>query len=142
MILYLGTTVLAKLYIEEADSAVVRHWVNSSEIVATCRIAYTEMIPAIELRYRQRDFSKSEYELIIRHFSEDWLRLAILDFEEQEAGLFVKRYKLRRFSAIHLSAAKLLARQRENLSLAFSSTDEALCRAASEEGFYVMKFCT
>jgi uncharacterized protein len=141
MILYLGTTVLAKLYIEEPDSAIVRQWVNASEIVATCRIAYTEIISAIELRYRHKDFSKAVYDLILKNFSEDWLRLAILDFDELEAGAFVKKYKLRRFSAIHLSAAKLLMRQRDGLALAFSSTDHALCRAASEEGLYVLKYC-
>ena len=108
MILYLGTSSLVKLYVDEKYSDIVRGWVEQAEIVATCRVAYTEMISALELRVKQNDLSKNDYDLIIKKFSHDWLNFAIVDFDEREAGGLVKKYGLTRFAAIHLSAAKII----------------------------------
>lgn len=140
MILYLGTSSIVKLYIEEKNSDVVREWVKEAEIVATCRVAYTEMISALELRFKQKDLSKSEYDLIVKRFSQDWLNFAIVDFDELEAGFFVKKYGLTRFDVIHLSAAKLIKKEQNNISFSFSSADENLCKAATAEGLKVLFF--
>lgn len=140
MILYLGTSSLVKLYVEEKYSDVVREWVKEAEIVATCRVAYTEMISALELRFKQNDLTKSEYDLIVKRFSQDWLNFAIVDFDEREAGLFLKKYGLTRFDAIHLSAARLIKKEHHDISLSFSSADENLCKAAAAEGLKVLTF--
>ncbi len=140
MILYLGTSSLVKLYAEEKYSDVVRDWVEKAEIVATCRVTYTEMISALELRVKQDDLSKSDYELIMKRFAQDWLNFAIVDFDEQEAGGLVKKYGLTRFAAIHLSAAKLIKKEHHDISVSFSSVDESLRKAASTEGFKVLNF--
>jgi predicted nucleic acid-binding protein len=140
MILYLGTSSLVKLYSEEDHSDVVREWVKGAEIVATCRVAYTEVISTLELKYRQKDLSKNEYDLIVKRFSQDWLNFAIVDFDEREAGLFVKKYGLTRFDAMHLSAAKLIRKESRDILLSFSSADEDLCTAATAEGISVLTF--
>ena len=64
MILYLGTSSLVKLYVEENYSHVIRDWVKEAEIVATCRLAYTEIISALSVRFKQNDLSKSDYDII------------------------------------------------------------------------------
>jgi predicted nucleic acid-binding protein len=140
MILYLGTSSLVKLYVEEKYSDVVREWVKEAEIVATCRVAYTEMISTLELRFKQNDLSQNGYDIIVKRFSQDWLNFAIVDFDEREAGLFVKKYGLNRFDAIHLSAAKLIKKEHHDISLSFSSTHENLCKAAAAEGLRVLTF--
>ena len=140
MILYLGTSSLVKLYVEEKYSDIVRDWVEKAEIVATCRVAYTEMISALELRVKQNDLSKNEYDLIMKKFSHDWLNFAIVDFDEREAGGLVKKYGLTRFAAIHLSAAKLIKKEHHDISISFSSVDEKLCKAAVTEGLKVLNF--
>jgi predicted nucleic acid-binding protein len=140
MILYLGTSSLAKLYADEKYSDVVREWIKEVEIIVTCRIAYTEMVSALELRLQQKDLSKHDYERIIKRFSRDWLNIATVDFDEREAGLFVKKYGLKRFDAIHLSSAKLLKKKLKDVSLLFSSINEKLCNAAREEGLKVLRF--
>jgi predicted nucleic acid-binding protein len=140
MILYLGTSSLVKLYVEENYSDVVKEWVEEAEIVATCRVAYTEMISALELRFKQKDLSKNEYDHIAKRFSQDWLNLAVVDFGDREAGLLVKKYGLTRFAAIHLSAAKLIKKEHHDISLSFSSVDENLCKAAATEGLKVLTF--
>jgi len=140
MILYLGTSSLAKLYVEEKYSDSVRDWVKEAEIVATCRIAYTEMISAFESKLKQNDLSKNDYEHIMKKFSQDWPNFATVDFDEREAGSLVKKYGLTRFSAIHLSAAKRIKKSHQDISVSFSSVDDKLCEVAAVEGLKVLKF--
>jgi uncharacterized protein len=140
MILYLGTSSLAKLYVEEQFSDVVREWIKEAEIVATCRVAYTEMISALELRVEQNHLSKSDYNHIIKRFSQDWPDYAVVDFDEVEAGRLVKKFGLNRFSAIHLSAAKLIKKGHPDILVSFSSVADKLCKAALTEGFKVLTF--
>ena len=140
MILYLGTSSLVKLYVEEKYSDVVRDWVEKAEIVATCRVTYTEIISALELRIKQNDLSKSDYELIMKRFAQDWLNFAIIDFDEREAGSLVKKYGLTRFAAIHLSAAKLIKKNNQDISVSFSSVDDKLRKAALTEGLKILTF--
>jgi uncharacterized protein len=138
MILYLGTSSLATLYIEEEYSGVVKEWVKEAEIVSTCRVAYTEMISALDKRFKKNDLSQEMYDKVVKKFSEDWQYLAIIDFDEREAGLLVKKYGLSRFAAIHLSAAKLIKKYHQDVSVSFSSVDKNLCKAAAAEGLKVL----
>jgi len=141
MILYLGTSSLVKLFCdEEPYSDLVREWVSEAEIVATCRIAYTEIISALDVRFRNHDISKDDYTIIVKEFSKDWPNFLTVDFDEIDAGRLVKKYMLRRFDAIHLSAAKLIKKEHKELRLSFSSVDETLCRAAAAEGLRVLTF--
>lgn len=140
MILYLGTSSLAKLYVEEQSSNVLREWAKQAEIVATCRVTYTEMISALEKRFKNNDLSQKDYDMVVKSFSEDWQNFAIVDFDEKESGLFVKKYGLKRFAAMHLSAAKFIRKEHKDISVAFSSLDEELCRAAASEGINVLTY--
>jgi predicted nucleic acid-binding protein len=140
VILYLGSSSLVKLYVEEPSSDLVREWVKDAEIVATCRVAYTETISALDIRFRNGDLSKADYERVVKAFSKDWANFATVDFDEVDAGRLVKKHGLRRFDAMHLSAALLIKRVRGDIALCFSSLDERLCKAAVSEGLKVRKF--
>lgn len=138
MILYLDTSSLVKLYVQEAHSGMVREWVKEAEIVATCRVAYPETMSAMNRRFRNGDLSPKEYELLVKEFSREWNHLAAIDFDELEAGRLVKKYGLHGFDAIHLSSAKLLKASQGNIHLSFSSFDEKLNTSASAEGLTVL----
>lgn len=138
MILYLDTSSLVKLYVQEAHTSLVKKWVEEAEIVATCRIAYPETMSAISRRFRQDDLTEKEYYLLITKFSNEWGQFVAVDFDELEAGRLVNLYRLRGFDAVHLSAAKLLKINQNNISLSFSSFDEKLNDAASSEGFTIL----
>lgn len=138
MILYLDTSSLVKLYVQEAHTSLVKKWVEEAEIVATCRIAYPETMSAISRRFRQGDLPEKEYDLLIAKFSNEWEQFVAVDFDELEAGRLVNLYGLRGFDAVHLSAAKLLKTSQSNISLSFSSFDEKLNVAASTEGFSIL----
>ncbi|MGE5301038.1 MAG: type II toxin-antitoxin system VapC family toxin [Acidobacteriota bacterium] len=140
MILYLGSSSIVKLYVQEPFSDLVREWVKEAEIVATCRVAYTETISALDIRFRNGDLAKADYERVVRGFSKDWANFATVDFDEVDAGRLVKKHGLRRFDAMHLSAALLIKRARGDVALCFSSLDEGLCKAAVSEGLKVWKF--
>jgi predicted nucleic acid-binding protein len=139
VILYLDTSSLVKLYVEEMHSDKVREWLEEAELVATCRVAYPETMSAFTRRFRNGDLLKNEYKELLQRFTDDWGRYVALDFNELDAGGLVKRYGLRGFDAVHLSAAKLFT---ENVTepghLAFSSFDMALNKAAIDEGLTVL----
>ena len=138
MILYLDTSSLVKLYVAEAHSSLVRSWIDEAEIVATCRIAYPEMISALNRRFRTGDLAMDNYALLVRTFTAEWRHFAILDFDEIEAGRLADAHGLRGFDAIHLSAAKLLKASERAPSVAFSSFDEKLNSAAVAEKLSVL----
>ena len=139
MILYLDTSSLVKLYVEEMHSDKVREWLEEAELVATCRVAYPETMSAFTRRFRNGDLSKNEYDGLLQRFTDDWGSYVALDFDELDAGSLVKRYGLRGFDAVHLSAARLFIKKvTESSHLVFSSFDTALNKAATEEGLTVL----
>lgn len=152
MILYLGTSSLVKLYVDEPYSDVIRDWAKVAEMLATCRIAFTEVMSAVDLRFKNNDMSKKDYYIFIKQFSQDWAHFVKVDFNDVEAGTFINKYGLTRFGAIQLSSAKLIKEERRKLlplfkttykdqgdiSLFFSSSDLALCKAAHAEGLKVL----
>ena len=138
MILYLDTSSLVKLYITESHSGLVRAWVDEAEIIATCRVAYPEMMSALNRRFKAGDLEKRDYDLLVKAFSGDWQRFAVIDFDEIVAGRLAAAYGLRGFDAVHLSSAGLLRSLGNAAAVAFSSFDEKLNSAAAAEKFTVL----
>jgi uncharacterized protein len=148
MILYLGTSALVALYVVEPFSEIIKDLVRAAEIVATSRIAYTEVMSALDIRFKKGDMSRDDYDFAVTGFSKDWQHLAKVDFDDYEAGNFVKKYGLTRFGALHLSAAKLILRECEkqkldfetlyksrfDFTLLFLTADKNLSKAAAAEG--------
>lgn len=139
MILYLDTSSLVKLYVAEAHSDLVRRWTEEAEIVATCRVAYPEMISALNRRYRAGDLGRKDYERILAAFAGEWRRFAAMDFDEIAAGHLAAVHGLRGVDAVHLSACKLLQSAEDAPAVAFSSFDEKLNNAAAAEHLTVLR---
>lgn len=138
MILYLDTSSLVKLYVTESHSGPVRAWAEEAEIIATCRVAYPEMMSALNRRFKAGDLEKRDHDLLVKAFSGEWRRYAVIDFDELAAGRLVAAYGLRGFDAVHLSAAGLLRSSGNAPAVAFSSFDEKLNSAAVAEKFTVL----
>jgi uncharacterized protein len=138
VILYLDTSSLVKLYITESHSGLVRAWVEEAEIIATCRVAYPEMMSALNRRFKAGDLEKRDYDLLVKAFSGEWRRFAVIDFDEIAAGRLAAVYGLRGFDAVHLSSAGLLRSLGNAAAVAFSSFDEKLNSAAAAEKFTVL----
>jgi len=138
VILYLDTSSLVKLYVTESHSGLVRAWVEEAEIIATCRVAYPEMMSALNRRFKAGDLEKRDYDLLVKAFSGEWRRFAVIDFDEIAAGRLAAVYGLRGFDAVHLSSAGLLRSLGNAAAVAFSSFDEKLNSAAAAEKFTVL----
>jgi uncharacterized protein len=136
MILYLDTSSLVKLYVEEYESSKVAALVKSSSIAATSIVAYSEARAAFARRFREKAFASKEYSLIKETFNKDWDNYLILSFSGtmiKLAGDLAEKHSLRGFDAIHLASALTLHRELSS-PVTFSCFDENLNRAAGLEG--------
>jgi predicted nucleic acid-binding protein len=136
MVLYLDTSSLVKLYVEEQDSSKVEEWVKSSRVTATSLIAYAEARAAFARRFREKAFSSREYGRLISFFNEDWDNYLIVRVTKELvrlAGDSTEKHALRGFDAIHLSSAVTLLREL-SAPIVFSTSDKKLQKASQLEG--------
>jgi predicted nucleic acid-binding protein len=136
VILYLDTSSLVKLYLEEAHSELVREWVGAAEAIATSRVAYPEALSAFARRRAHGDLESSAFETLRRSFESDWPTFVLL--QEQKAGSLAVRHLIRGFDAVHLAAASDLRSALPDDSVIFSSFDRKLLQAARDEGVPVL----
>jgi predicted nucleic acid-binding protein len=135
MILYLDTSALVKLYIEESGSRDVKTAVGKARIVSTSRVAYVEARAGIARKYREGELSKEEHDQVVEDLIRDWNNYFIVEVSESVAklgGTLTERQSLRGFDAIHLASA-LLLQNRTHLDVSFSCFDERLKAAAVAE---------
>lgn len=135
MILYLDTSSLVKLYVEEDGSTKVDDLVKSSEVAVTSIVAYAEARAAFSRRYREKAFTKAEHSRIKTFFDKDWCDFLVLDITDEMirlAGDLAEKHALRGFDAIHLASALTLRRE-TSASIVFSCFDDNLQKASERE---------
>ena len=135
MILYLDTSSLVKLYVEEPGSADVESWVGSAEVTVTSLIAYAESRAAFFRRFREHAYSSKDYKRLVSQFESDWKNFMAIHVTGElvrRAGDYAEKYGLRGFDAIHLASAVML---REKLAspVIFSCYDSMLQIASQDE---------
>ena len=136
MSLYLDTSALVKLYVEEVGSALVRKWVHEADVVATSILAYAEARAAFARRRREKQIAPAAYAQILREFEPDWGRYVVLDATDpliRHAGKLAEVHALGAYDAIHLASAKIL-KDRVIPPVSFASWDTTLTVAALKEG--------
>ena len=136
MILYLDTSSLVKLYIEETESSHIAEMVYACKVAATSLIAYAEARAAYAQRFRENAFGKKEYQLLVSAFEKDWKNYFIMRVQSalvKSAGDLAEKHGLRGFDAIHLSSAVTLKREMK-APVYFSCFDAKLLAAAIAEG--------
>ena len=139
MILYLDTSALVKLYIDEPGSKEVKAAVEAARIVSTSRIAYVEARAGFARKFREGELTREEHDQMVKDLEEDWENYFIMEVSEgvvKLGGELAERHPLRGFDAIHL-ASSLLLRDRTRLDVSFSCFDERLKSAAQAEGLIV-----
>ena len=137
MTLYLDTSALVKLYVEEEGARVVRNAVAQAGLVATAAIAYVEARAAFVRRHHEGGLSSAEYRRVIRNPDSDWARSLVVEVVDsliRDAARLAEAHRLRAYDAIHLaSAAAVHARLAE--PVIFASWDAGLEKVARREGF-------
>jgi predicted nucleic acid-binding protein len=131
--IYLDTSALVKLYVQEAFSEEVREAV-AGQPVRTVSIAFVEALSALA---RKAELTEDERLSVTREFLKSWHRFRALSTDDvlESAGILARGHRLRAFDALHLAAARELGAPS---GVQFAVYDQDLARAAREEGFQVM----
>jgi uncharacterized protein len=135
LIVYLDTSSLVKLYVEEEGSGRVRELVERAEVVATSVVAYAEARAALARQRREGGLTADGYDRAKNDFERDWPRYLTVEVNEavyRRAGDLAEKHHLRGFDSLHLASYLSLFREGAR-QLRFSAFDEALNRAARKE---------
>ncbi len=135
MILYLDTSSLVKVYVEEEGSPAVREQVDRAEVVATSVVAYAETRAALARQRREGGLTAAAFDRARADFEEDWPSYVTLEVSEavyREAGDLAEKHHLRALDSLHLASYMLLFGDGTK-QIRFSSFDERLNRAARKE---------
>ncbi len=136
MRLYLDTSALVKLYVDEDGSSVVRKWVDDADVIATSIIAFVEARAAFARRHREKKIPWAAHAILVKDFEADWNRYLVVEATEalvRQAGKLTEKHPLRAYDAIHLASAKVL-REKLAETVSFASWDARLARVARKEG--------
>lgn len=108
MILYLDTSALVKLYVEEDGSEDVDTAVRSASRVATSSVAYPEARATFARLERDEGITSEEHRAAVADLDADWERLGVLDLTRNLSrfcGRLARKHGLRGFDAVHLGSA-------------------------------------
>ena len=136
--LYLDTSALVKLFVEEAGSSSVEAWAASASVLVTSRITYAEARAALARARRIGTLSASELRRAVAELDAEFGTQAIVEVDEPlvfRAGRLAEEHALRGYDAVHLAAA--LEASGDGDSFAFATFDGALADAARREGLRV-----
>ncbi len=132
MILYLDTSALVKLYVdEEVGGELVRQGVEESESIAVSTVAYAEARAGLARKQREELFTAGELRRTVAELDEDWRTYARLDVSDKlsrQAGDLAERYSLRGYDAVHLASAVQLSERFDVVR--FLAFDDRLNEAA------------
>jgi predicted nucleic acid-binding protein len=140
MRLYLDTSALVKLYVDEEGATTVRTASDQADLITTSALAYVEARSAFSRRRHEGALSPREYRQVVRDLDEDWPRYLTIQVVEsliREAARLVEVHRLRAYNAIHLASAAT-ARREIGHPVVFSSWDGPLEQAARREGLEVL----
>ncbi|MDL2718208.1 MAG: type II toxin-antitoxin system VapC family toxin [Acidobacteriota bacterium] len=135
MIVYLDTSSLVKLYVEEKGSRLVRDLVERAELVATSVVTYAEARAAFARQRREGGLTLTGFRQAKQDFDQDWPRYLAVEVNEtvyRRAGDLAEKHHLRGFDSLHLAAYLSLCEENVR-QVRFSSFDKSLNRAARKE---------
>jgi predicted nucleic acid-binding protein len=133
MTLYLDTSSLVKLYVEESGTDDVRQDLAEASAGATSLVAYAEARATFARLRRQGTITPAVFRSVKRDFDADWSMYLVVEPTLElcrTAGDLAERYRLRGFDSIHLATFLHVAREARPSETRFSSFDGRLNRAA------------
>ncbi len=140
MIVYLDTSSLVKLYVEEIDSEKIRNFSQNATAVSTSKIAYAEARAAFARKQKEEALSLKTLRKIVEDLNRDWESYFVIEITDgliRFAGDIAEKYLLRGFDSIHLASAIHL-KNRVNSDIHFSSYDTRLNQSAEKEGITIL----
>jgi predicted nucleic acid-binding protein len=134
LVVYLDTSALLKLYIEEEGRELVREAVGTTSTVATSTVAYGEGRAGLARRFREGDCTEEEHRGAVADLNGDWPvydRLNVSNLVGMLAGELAERHARRGYDSVHLLSAVRLSERFEDLRfLAFDGRLNDAARGA------------
>jgi predicted nucleic acid-binding protein len=133
MTLYLDTSSLVKLYLNEPDSDATARLVDEAAVVVTSVLAYPEARATFARRVRERQLTAAESATVVRQLDDDWDRFVVIMFGNElarAAGRLADRHGVRGGDAVHLASFEELLARCDDTDIRFSCADDRLVRAA------------
>jgi predicted nucleic acid-binding protein len=133
--IYADSSALVKRYVKEAGSARLVETLSSSDVVATSKLAFPELLSAFTRKRRSRELSEKSFRAAVRRLEEDWKDLLVVDLHDDLLPLIkslVMKYALKGADSVHLSSALWLS-ESSGMSVVFSASDAQLLKAARAE---------
>jgi predicted nucleic acid-binding protein len=140
VILYLDTSALIKLYVDEEGAPQVRTGVRDADVAATCEIAYAELRAALARHHRDGSLKATEYRRALRDLHNDWQQFVLITVGSslvRDAGELAERYRLRAYDAVHL-ASSLVVQAQTKEPVQFACWDRTLMEAAGKAGLQAL----
>ena len=140
MTLYLDTSAVVKLYLEELNSTLVERAVTNARVTATSLITYVEVRSALTRRFREDRYPAASRDQILKRFEHDWNDHHIIAVNElliRRAAALAQQHRLRAYDAMHL-ASVLELQQELRRPVTFAAFDATLLRAAKREQLRVL----
>jgi predicted nucleic acid-binding protein len=134
VILYVDTSALVKLYVEEAGTLRVVTRVEHAEAVATALTTYAEARAALARHQREGGISGAELRRTVRELDREWGSYNVVGLSDSlvhSAGALAERHALRGYDAVQLAAA--LELRAAGGPVEFCAFDDRLNRAARRE---------
>jgi uncharacterized protein len=133
--IYLDSSALVKRYIEEKGSGKVHALLEKTELAATSRLAYAEILSAITRRHKAGDIAASAFEDIKKAFKADWSSFVVVEMRVEVLQFLdgiIDRHALKGADSIHLSTALWLKTAMGDDAV-FVASDLELIKAAKAE---------
>lgn len=138
--IYLDTSWLVKLYVDEPDSRAIQKIANSDPDVVVSDLAYVEFHAAVARRRRERRIAAKTALSLIARFRKDWtqrIRVAVSRDVLLRAADVLAAHPLRTLDALQLASAMLLAEAAPETPR-FGSSDQRLVAAAAANGLLTL----
>lgn len=138
--IYIDTSALIKLYLQEDGSEEMVDAARGDAVWATCRIAYAETMAALARAGRAQREAKVTIEEAKKVFQESWRKWFVVEVDQElvaKAGDLAEKCSLRGFDSVHL-AAGLRLKEIMGKPITFAVWDKELWQAAKREGFPVV----
>ncbi len=135
MIVYLDTSALVKLFVNEPETTIVANALNISSAVFTHMITYAEARAALAKAARMKritDKRHASYKAALENY---WDNIEVITLNLpliKRAGNLTEIHALRGYDSIHLAAAELVFRQYAEFT--FACFDKNLNKAANALG--------
>ncbi|MDQ2680219.1 MAG: type II toxin-antitoxin system VapC family toxin [Candidatus Eremiobacteraeota bacterium] len=139
MTLYLDTSALVKLYIEEPEAQLVRDAVSGAAGIATSQLGYVELRSALARRRREGSITAPDYAQLLGQVEPDFRGFYLIPVSRRliaDSAELSERHGLRAYDAVHLASA-LESRTRSS-QVIFACWDLTLRNAAESTGLQTL----